>query len=115
MQQAWAGIMLENLSIKAGRERPGTSAQGQGDQPLALPFSLGLLAIFCCLSWRPAWSRDLGVSSLPCPLGLRGHCPGRKEGVADQKVQRKAAGVRSWVALARCLSCGLAPGASAVK
>lgn len=72
------------------------------DQPLALPFSLGLLAIFCCLSWRPAWSRDLTVSSHPCPLGLGGHCPGRKEGVVDQKVQKKAAGEENgkWVALA---------------
>lgn len=78
------------------RDGTDTSAQGQGDQPLALPFSLGLLAIFCCLSWRPAWSRDLTVSSRPCPLWLRGHCHGRKEGVADQKVQRSEVGVGSW-------------------
>lgn len=46
------------------------------------------------MSWRPAWSRDLTVSSHPCPLGLRGHCRGRKEGVVDQKVQKKASGRR---------------------
>lgn len=80
-----AGVGGAVLSIKADRGQ-GTSAQGQGDQPLALPFSLGLPAIFCRLSWLPAWSRDLTVSSRPCPLGLGGHhCPGRKEGGADQK------------------------------
>lgn len=63
MQQAWVGLVL---SIKADGRGQGTSAQGQGDQPLALPFSLGLLAIFCCLSWPPAWSRDF--TSLPAPV-----------------------------------------------
>lgn len=92
MQQAWAGLCCPSKLTGRGQ---GTSAQGQGGQPLALPFSLGLLAIFCCLSWRPAWSRDLTVSSRPCPLGLGGHCHGRKEGVADQKVQRKVAGEES--------------------
>lgn len=86
MQQAWVGLVL---SLKEEGERPGTSTQGQGDQPLALPFSLGLLAVFCCLSWRPALITGLYCFSRSSPLGLEGHCRGRKEGVAHQKVQEK--------------------------
>lgn len=67
MQQAWAGLCCPSKQTGRGQ---GTSAQGQGDQPLALPFSLGLPAIFCCLSWPPAWSRDLTV--LPPPPVLWG-------------------------------------------
>jgi hypothetical protein len=40
---AWAGLCCPSKQTGRGQ---GTSAQGQGDQPLALPFSLGLLCYF---------------------------------------------------------------------
>lgn len=92
-----AGLGGALLSIKAGRERPGDFCSRPGwpaPGPAFLPGAACYFLLFvlaACLVTGPYCF----FPPLSCPLGLGGHCHGRKEGVADQKVQRKVAGEES--------------------